>query len=301
MHYPNVYVLLLILGLALLLQRAGSWILRLPCKEEGVFDVASPGYALYNRLLSTLTASSLEDCFENCRITKRCKSVNFKESGEGNCELNTQTKGNGNLVDFKTKDSWTYYATNYNKKNIGSYCELFKPCRQSEYCIDTCSCPGFRCSDCSDKYKLNDELQCVVNIALNKPALLSTQYDQYTPATNAVDGSLEAVHRTCAITKHQSFPPWFRVDLQQTLPVRSVALQNRRDCCWHRMNPFDVRVGMSLENDGRVNPKCVDGASFIHGNQYLSLECPSIMYGRYVIVLAESSTIIELCELEVYS
>eukprot|EP00795_Rhopilema_esculentum_P004248 gene4248-20439_t len=139
------------------------------------------------------------------------------------------------------------------------------------------------------------------NIALNKPAELSTQYDGSTFAANAVDGSLEAWHSTCAITTHQSFPPWFRVDLQQTLPVRSVALQNRRDCCWNRMNPFDVRVGMSLENDGRVNPKCVDGASFIHGNQYLSLECPSIMYGRYVIVLAETRTIMELCELEVYS
>eukprot|EP00795_Rhopilema_esculentum_P004277 gene4277-20474_t len=258
------------MSLALFLTRAGSWILRLPCKEEGVFDVASPGYALYNRLLSTLTASSLEDCFDNCRITKRCKSVNFKESGEGNCELNTQTKGNGNLVDFKTKDGWTYYATNYNTKNIGSYCELFKPCRQSEYCIDTCSCPGFRCIVCSDKYKLNDELQCVANIAFHKPAVLSTQHDADTPGANAVDGSLVGHHATCAITTHQEFPPWFRVDLQQKLPVRSVALQNRQYCCWHRMNPFDVRVGMSVENDGRVNPKCVNGASFTQINQYLS-------------------------------
>ena len=141
----------------------------------------------------------------------------------------------------------------------------------------------------------------LVNIALNKPAVLSTQYDQYTLAANAVDGSLVAEYRTCAITAHQRFSPWFRVDLQQKLPVRSVALQNRRDCCWYRMNPFDVRVGMSLERDGRVNPKCVNGASFTHKNQYLSLECPSVMYGRYVIVLAESSDIMELCELEVYS
>ncbi|XP_065069520.1 fucolectin-like [Rhopilema esculentum] len=141
----------------------------------------------------------------------------------------------------------------------------------------------------------------VKNIALYKPVVQSSQYDQYTPATNAVDGSLEAVHRTCAITTHQSFPPWFRVDLQQKLPVRSVALQNRRDCCWNRMNPFDVRVGMSLENDGRVNPKCVNGGSFTQINQYLSLGCPSVMYGRYVIVLAELSSMIEICELEVYS
>ena len=140
-----------------------------------------------------------------------------------------------------------------------------------------------------------------MNIAFNKPAILSTQHDQDTPAANAVDGSLKGIHGTCAITRHQNFPPWFRVDLQQKLPVRSVALQNRRYCCWDRMNPFDVRVGLSLERDGRVNPKCVDGASFTHRNQYLSLECPSVMFGRYVIVLAETQTIMELCELEVYS
>ena len=92
--------------------------MRLPCKEEGMFDIASPGYALFNQLLSTLTASSLEDCFESCRITKGCKSVNFKESGESNCQLNTQTKEKVNPVDFKNRDGWTYYATNYNKKNV---------------------------------------------------------------------------------------------------------------------------------------------------------------------------------------
>ncbi|XP_065069820.1 uncharacterized protein LOC135694874 [Rhopilema esculentum] len=303
MKIQKLFVLLSHVYLALFLTRAGSWILRLPCKVEGVFDVASPGYALYNRLLSTLTASSLKNCFERCILSDRCKSVNFKESGENNCQLNTQTKENADPADFKSSDGWTYYTTNYTRKNIGSYCKISKPCRQSEYCVDTCSCPGYRCFDCSGKYKLNDELQCIasINVALNMPAVLSSQYDPGTFAANAVDRSLEAVHGTCAITQYQSFPPWFRVDLQHTLPVRSVALQNRRDCCWNRMNPFDVRVGMSLENDGRVNPKCVDGANFTQLNQYLSLECPSVMFGRYVIMLAESSTIIEVCELEVYS
>eukprot|EP00795_Rhopilema_esculentum_P004245 gene4245-20436_t len=115
------------------------------------------------------------------------------------------------------------------------------------------------------------------NISLNKPAALSTQFGTRTPADNAVDGSLVGIHETCAITKYLSSPsPWFRVDLQQTLPVRSVALQNRDiPYYWNRMNPFDVRVGMSLENDGRVNPKCINGARFTQINQYLRLECPS--------------------------
>ena len=112
-HFPKFFS-----SLALLLTRAGSWILRLPCKEEGVFDVASPGFALYNRLLATLTVSSSGDCFENCRVTKGCKSVNYKVSGESNCQLNTQTKEKVDPVDFKSRVGWTYYATNYNKKNV---------------------------------------------------------------------------------------------------------------------------------------------------------------------------------------
>ena len=67
------------------------------------------------------------------------------------------------------------------------------------------------------------------------------------------------------------------------------------------MNPFDVRIGDSLENDGIVNPKCVSGGAFTDGDQYLSFECPDVMCGRYVIVFAEKAELMELCELEVYS
>ena len=66
------------------------------------------------------------------------------------------------------------------------------------------------------------------------------------------------------------------------------------------MNPFDVRIGDSLENDGRANPRCVSGGKFTTANQYLSFECPGVMCGRYVIVFAETSELMELCELEVY-
>ena len=83
-----------------------------------MFDVASPGYALYNRLLATLTASCLEDCFESCRLIDGCKSVNYKASGEDNCELNNQINGIADPADFRNRDGWTYYATNYNKTNV---------------------------------------------------------------------------------------------------------------------------------------------------------------------------------------
>ena len=139
------------------------------------------------------------------------------------------------------------------------------------------------------------------NIALNKPAILSTQYDSTTVPENAVDGNLFSSHQTCAITSRAGHPPWFRVDLLQRARIISVALKSRRSwCCWNRMNPFDVRIGDSLENDGRVNPKCVSEGRFTTANQYRSFECPDALCGRYVIVFAEKSNLIELCELEVY-
>eukprot|EP00112_Aurelia_sp_Birch-Aquarium-sp1_P017439 Seg4041.4 transcript_id=Seg4041.4/GoldUCD/mRNA.D3Y31 product=Fucolectin-4 protein_id=Seg4041.4/GoldUCD/D3Y31 len=144
-------------------------------------------------------------------------------------------------------------------------------------------------------------LTASTNIGLNKPATLSTQWDSTTIPENAVDGNLFSIHQKCAITLRAGRPPWFRVDLLQKACIKSVALKNRKNgCCWNRMNPFDVRIGDSLENDGRVNLKCVSGGSFTIPDQYRSFECPKIMCGRYVMVFAETASLMEICELEVY-
>ena len=101
-----------------MLKTMHSWILRLPCKEEGQFDVISRDQSLLNNLLESLTVSSLEDCFESCRLRIGCKSVNHKNTGENNCELNSKTAIEGSSGDLQPNASWTYYATNYSKKNV---------------------------------------------------------------------------------------------------------------------------------------------------------------------------------------
>ena len=42
---------------------------------------------------------------------------------------------------------------------------------------------------------------------------MSSQFDQRTVASNAVDGSLSPYHETCALTKIESTSPWLLVDL----------------------------------------------------------------------------------------
>lgn len=51
--------------------------------------------------------------------------------------------------------------------------------------------------------------------------------------------------------------PWWRVDLEELLPVSDIHIINRGDCCGDRLKGFEIRVGKYDEN-GLLNniPKC---------------------------------------------
>ena len=89
---------------------AMCWILRLPCKTEANFTISAVGFALEHNVLMKLTLP-LDECRENCINTAYCKSFNYKQSGNENCELNIETNVTkpSNLVQ---KSDWTYFATN---------------------------------------------------------------------------------------------------------------------------------------------------------------------------------------------
>lgn len=42
--------------------------------------------------------------------------------------------------------------------------------------------------------------------------------------------------------------PWWRVDLEELLPVSEIYILNRGDCCGDRLNGFEIRVGTFGEN-----------------------------------------------------
>lgn len=69
------------------------------------------------------------------------------------------------------------------------------------------------------------------NVALAKPAWMSTIREQAQHASNAVDGVISATHeRYSAHTKAHERTAWWKVDLQIDVQSALIKIYFRRDC-----------------------------------------------------------------------
>ena len=94
-------------------------IIRLPCKMEASFDVSATDRALINNVITSYTVTTVQQCFDKCTDDHNdCKSVNHKQLGSDNCQLNSKIKEEINASDFVVKDYWTYYSTNCSTKHV---------------------------------------------------------------------------------------------------------------------------------------------------------------------------------------
>ncbi len=96
---------------------------------------------------------------------------------------------------------------------------------------------NFICNDCVWEYFPFTWI-LGVNLALNKPAMQSTDYrcceQEWFYANNAVDGNLSShmFEGTCTHTDVESeVPPWWQVDLGAQYAVKRIVITNRADCC----------------------------------------------------------------------
>ena len=81
--------------------------------------------------------------------------------------------------------------------------------------------------------------------------------------------------------------------------IRKLVITNRSDCCWERLSNFEIRIGLSLDNNGNSNPLC--GGLHSLQNETKSIVCPKPMLGRYVnIIVPGADQTLTLCEVEVY-
>ena len=142
----------------------------------------------------------------------------------------------------------------------------------------------------------------VSNVALNKPASMSSQYDSDTLASNALDGNLHSSHWTCASTTRESTSPWLLVDLLSEYHILYVGIKNRScHLCYTRSQPFDVRVGNSNQNGGTSNYFCVQQGSILTADTLMRFNCPQGTRGRYISFhTPRNQSYLELCELEAY-
>nr|XP_014349314.1 PREDICTED: uncharacterized protein LOC106705150 [Latimeria chalumnae] len=124
----------------------------------------------------------------------------------------------------------------------------------------------------------------LTNMALTGTATQSSTYEKIGSPDRAIDGNSNSNYRKhpCTHTKRDR-NPWWRVDLKDSRTVVTVVLTTRSDCCTSRIKGIQVRVGDSLENEGRSNFHC-NGAT-----------------GRYVTVfLPNTRNFLSLCEVEVF-
>ena len=149
---------------------------------------------------------------------------------------------------------------------------------------------------------LSPTVNVSVNLALKKPVSMSSLYDNYTAASNAVDGNLFSSHWTCAITMKEDTSPWLLVDLLAQYHILYVRIKNRKiQVTLGRSQPFDVRVGNSNQNGGISNDFCVHQGSIPTVDTIKRFDCPQGTRGRYISFHAPpNQSLLELCELEAY-
>ena len=83
--------------------------------------------------------------------------------------------------------------------------------------------------------------------------------------------------------------------------IRKLNITNRSDDKWDKLSNFEIRIGLSLDNNGNSNPLCGANHSLGKG-EIKSIVCPNLMLGRYVnIIIPGDNKMLALCEVEVYT
>uniref|UniRef100_A0A8C8SK30 Fucolectin tachylectin-4 pentraxin-1 domain-containing protein n=1 Tax=Pelusios castaneus TaxID=367368 RepID=A0A8C8SK30_9SAUR len=136
------------------------------------------------------------------------------------------------------------------------------------------------------------------NLALGREATQSSTQNNNV-AWNAVDenriGNL--AEGTCSQTENNK-EPWWRVDLGTRHSISAVIVKNREDRDWEKLKGAEIRVGNSLEDNGKKNPICGNIPDTSQGS--VSTICCDGLQGRYVtIFIPGREEDLTLCEVEV--
>ncbi|KAL8614329.1 hypothetical protein ACOMHN_007667 [Nucella lapillus] len=171
-----------------------------------------------------------------------------------------------------------------------------------------------RCVTAVEQYAYQPYL---TNVALNKPAWMSSTNRLYSSLTNANDGNEQKSIQYCVHTIFRDTSPyrWWRVDLQNTYKIYHAYIVNRGDCCGRRLRDFTIRVARTLNN--RTAPKladdhiCVSHKDPVGTGATVRLTCGTPLFGRYFTILVVANRDLDrpsdpynaplnICEVEVY-
>ncbi|CAI9570430.1 unnamed protein product [Staurois parvus] len=135
------------------------------------------------------------------------------------------------------------------------------------------------------------------NVAPKGTATQSSDHER-AQAKKAIDGSLSNNHPHCSHTQYD-LEPWWNLDLNSRMRIFSIAITNRKECCGHRLNGAEIRIGFS-KDDVRENAKCAILTRVEQGGT-LAVNCHG-MEGRYVsVVIPRRRESLTLCEVQVFA
>lgn len=235
-------------------------------------------------------------CTSSCLRNEDCVSCNVKRTTNSKflCELLNTSKYRH--PDNLMKDD------NYIHWYLQDPC-LPNPCNAGT-CNNIQSAAEFTC-DCPPwSYGVLCYYNSTYNHALRKPTAQSSTYSgssisSFSPAL-AVDGSRNGHAGACSGTNHAE-PNWWRVDLENEIPVARVAITNRADCCGYRLSDFELKIGDSLVDEGLGNPKCGDRHAVPGDGNTETITCSPPLYGRYLLIHSFYKNALDICEVEVYT
>ena len=113
----------------------------------------------------------------------------------------------------------------------------------------------------------------------------------------------------CTHTQTQT-NPWWRVDFGRLVNVNAIRVFGRTDCCYDRLQGFQVRVG-SNHMVPQQNPAChhesnepmqpISEPAPQPPKFYTDVNCSSPMHGRYVYIqIPGGNRILSLCQVQVW-
>jgi hypothetical protein len=144
------------------------------------------------------------------------------------------------------------------------------------------------------------------NLAVGKPTAQSSTSGNAT-ADRAVDGIADGdlAHGSMAVTLDED-QPWWQVDLGQPVPIRSIQLWNRTDCCADRLANFYVLVSNQPFATNDLSSSLIqDGVSTLYFGRafpYFAspIEAPFARRGRFVRVQLAGRGQLALAEVKVW-
>ena len=143
-------------------------------------------------------------------------------------------------------------------------------------------------------------LMFVGNLAYQK----RTEQSSGTDSNYAVDGDF-ARAEICAFPSQLNNMIWWLVDFGRAYYIGEILLVGRKDCCWHRDDDLQIRVGSLGGVSSLSNPRCGDLHSLYEPVHVASksIFCEPYGHGRYLTIARESGTNypnLGICELSVF-